>query len=144
MNRMNRMIHLKRSVFTSGNNELCLEAFCELMSGKWKGEKPKEKDEMKKAFEVNTYLVFLKLNFRAPDCQLGFIFLCTLLNFIVFFESPVSSDKVISKLYKQNSCRQLPGGCVFYSYLRTSWNIEAFSLCMFLTPTKLSEWSPME
>ena len=51
---MNRMIHLKRSVFTSGNNELCLEAFCELMSGKWKEEKLKEKDEMKKAFEVNT------------------------------------------------------------------------------------------
>ena len=34
--------------------------------------------------------------------------------------------------------------CVFYSYFRTSWNIEAFSLCMFLTSTKLSEWSSME
>ena len=33
---------------------------------------------------------------------------------------------------------------VFYSYFRTSWNIEAFSLCMFLTSTKLSERSPME
>ena len=31
-----------------------------------------------------------------------------------------------------------------YSYFRMSWNIEAFSLCMFLTSTKLSEWSPME
>ena len=31
-----------------------------------------------------------------------------------------------------------------YSYFQTSWNIEAFSLCMFLTSTKLSEWSPME
>ena len=35
-------------------------------------------------------------------------------------------------------------GCVFHSYLLTSWNIEAFSLCVFLTSTKLSEWSPME
>ena len=43
-----------KECLTSGNNELCLEAFCELMSGKWKEEKPKEKDEMKKAFEVNT------------------------------------------------------------------------------------------
>ena len=25
-----------------------------------------------------------------------------------------------------------------------SWAVEAFSLCMFLTSTKLSEWSPME
>ena len=33
---------------------------------------------------------------------------------------------------------------IFYSYVLTSWNIEAFSLCMFLTSTKLSEWSPME
>ena len=29
-----------------------------------------------------------------------------------------------------------------YSYFRMSWNVEAFSLCMFLTSTKLSEWSP--
>ena len=25
-----------------------------------------------------------------------------------------------------------------------SWAVEAFLLCMFLTSTKLSEWSPME
>ena len=31
-----------------------------------------------------------------------------------------------------------------YSYLLASQNIEAFSLCMFLTSTKLTEWSPME
>ena len=31
-----------------------------------------------------------------------------------------------------------------YSYFRTSWNIEVCSLCMFLSSTKLSEWSPME
>ena len=31
---------------------------------------------------------------------------------------------------------------VFYSYFRTSRNIEAFSLCMFLTSTKLSSRGP--
>ena len=33
---------------------------------------------------------------------------------------------------------------ISYSYFQASWNIEAFSLCMFLTSTKLTEWSPME
>ena len=35
-------------------------------------------------------------------------------------------------------------GCYQLLLSRKSWNIEAFSLCMFLTSTKLSEWSPME
>ena len=31
-----------------------------------------------------------------------------------------------------------------YSYLLTSRNIEAFSLCFVFTSTEISEWSPME
>ena len=43
-----------------------------------------------------------------------------------------------------------PEFCVelYYSFTPTanakSWAVEAFSLCMFLSSTKLSEWSPME
>ena len=37
---------------------------------------------------------------------------------------------------------------LYYSFTPTanaeSWAVEAFSLCMFLSSTKLSEWSPME
>ena len=37
---------------------------------------------------------------------------------------------------------------LYYSFTPTanaeSWAVEAFSLCMFLFSTKLSEWSPME
>ena len=37
---------------------------------------------------------------------------------------------------------------LYYSFTPTanaeSWAVEAFSLCMFLSSSKLSEWSPME
>ena len=43
------------------------------------------------------------------------------------------------------ACRAL---LLFYFLTPTanaeSWAVEAFSLCMFLSSTKLSEWSPME
>ena len=54
--------HSDGKVSFAGVNVLSMEAFCELMSGKWKEkDKDKEVDELMKAFQVSmtrAYLIF--------------------------------------------------------------------------------------
>ena len=68
------------------------------------------------------------------------MFVFEILLFAVAFECSKSISFRVCNILVLKRVR----GRVFYSYFRTSWNIGAFSLCMFLSSTKLSEWSPME
>ena len=61
----------------------------------------------------------------------------------MYFSKSISTRISTDPGHGTRTCVEL-----YYSFTPTanaeSWAVEAFSLCMFLSSTKLSEWSPME